>query len=35
GIDDEGRLLLETPDGMKLIHAGDVHLHAAVGGMEA
>ena len=26
GIDDEGRLLLETPDGMKLIHAGDVHL---------
>ena len=35
GIDDEGRLLLETPDGMKLIHAGDVHLHAAKGGMEA
>lgn len=26
GIDDEGRLMLETPDGMKLIHAGDVHL---------
>ena len=35
GIDDEGRLLLETPTGMKLIHAGDVHLDAAVGGMEA
>ena len=26
GIDDEGRLLLETAIGMKLIHAGDVHL---------
>ena len=26
GIDDEGRLLLETADGVKLIHAGDVHL---------
>ena len=35
GIDDEGRLLLETPDGMKLIHAGDVHLHAVKGGMKA
>ena len=35
GIDDEGRLLLETPTDMKLIHAGDVHLHAAYGGMEA
>ena len=35
GIDDEGRLLLETPIGMKLIHAGDVHLHAAYGGMKA
>ena len=35
GIDDEGRLLLETPDGLKLIHAGDVHLHAVKGGMKA
>jgi BirA family biotin operon repressor/biotin-[acetyl-CoA-carboxylase] ligase len=26
GIDDEGRLLLETPDGVRLVHAGDVHL---------
>ena len=26
GLDDEGRLLLETDDGMKMIHAGDVHL---------
>ena len=26
GIDDEGRLLLETLDGLKLIHAGDVHI---------
>ena len=26
GIDDEGRLLLEVADGVKLVHAGDVHL---------
>jgi BirA family biotin operon repressor/biotin-[acetyl-CoA-carboxylase] ligase len=26
GIDDEGRLLLETSDGVRLVHAGDVHL---------
>ena len=26
GIDDEGRLLLETADGVRLVHAGDVHL---------
>ena len=26
GIDDEGHLLLEIPGGMKLIHAGDVHI---------
>ena len=35
GIDDEGRLLLETPVGLKLIHAGDVHLRAVKGGMKA
>ena len=26
GIDDEGRLLLEAADGVRLVHAGDVHL---------
>ena len=26
GLDDEGRLLLEAPDGVRLVHAGDVHV---------
>jgi BirA family biotin operon repressor/biotin-[acetyl-CoA-carboxylase] ligase len=26
GIDDEGRLLMENADGVRLVHAGDVHL---------